>query len=71
MAFIDGHEFPSDLFYNVLYHIKDLTFLWTDCRLVSLAFKDAAERVLIKRHLPKAWLLIDGGKSTSYELAER
>ncbi|KAF8069322.1 hypothetical protein FPV67DRAFT_1669328 [Lyophyllum atratum] len=54
-------DFPADLFYPILLHIKDLTFLWTVCRAVSRDFAAAAEHVFIARHLSKTWLIIDGG----------
>lgn len=58
---LDSLAIPADLFYNILYHVKDLTFLWTSCREVSTDFKRAVERVFITKHLRKTWLKFDGG----------
>ncbi|KAK0494033.1 hypothetical protein EDD18DRAFT_379479 [Armillaria luteobubalina] len=39
--------------------VKDLTFLWINCRQVSRNFKEAVERVFVIKHLKKTWILID------------
>lgn len=40
---------------------EDIIWLWTSARLVSCNFKEAAERVFLRRHLPKCGLFIDLG----------
>ncbi|KAH8102089.1 hypothetical protein BXZ70DRAFT_1006712 [Cristinia sonorae] len=62
---IAGTTFNTDVFYNILLFsgtkTHDLTWLWTSCREVSRAFKDATERVFITRHLKYTNLSTDIG----------
>ncbi|KAK0470244.1 uncharacterized protein EV420DRAFT_100128 [Desarmillaria tabescens] len=64
-----SQEIPPDIFYEVLLKsgVKDLSFLWINCRQVSRNFKDAVERVFITKHLKKTWIHIDPGKCYSSE----
>ncbi|KAF8069321.1 hypothetical protein FPV67DRAFT_1669327 [Lyophyllum atratum] len=62
MASRSDLDFPHDLFYPILHYVKDMTFLWTDCRAVSRDFSQAAERIFIEKHLKnKTWLAVDCG----------
>ncbi|KAG5649720.1 hypothetical protein H0H81_002374 [Sphagnurus paluster] len=56
-----GVDFPQDLIYPILFYVKDLNFLWTDCREVSREFARAAERVFLVRHLQRTRLTINLG----------
>lgn len=53
---------PVDVYYNILYRMRDLPWLWTTCRAVSRDFRAAVELVFIRHHLPKTGLGIDCGR---------
>ncbi|KAK0193394.1 hypothetical protein F5146DRAFT_1030425 [Armillaria mellea] len=55
------HDIPADIFYEIClqYGVKNLAFLWLNCRPVSHNFKDAVERVFVAKHLKKTWLYVN------------
>ncbi|KAK0444007.1 hypothetical protein EV421DRAFT_1903134 [Armillaria borealis] len=55
------HDIPADIFYEILlqYGVKNLAFLWLNCRPVSHNFKNAVERVFVAKHLRKTWLHVN------------
>ncbi|PBL04286.1 hypothetical protein ARMGADRAFT_1004874 [Armillaria gallica] len=57
-------EIAPDIFYEIIlkYGVKDLTFLWINCRQVSRNFKEAVERLFVIKHLKKTWIHIDPGE---------
>ncbi|KAF8916132.1 hypothetical protein CPB85DRAFT_1432488 [Mucidula mucida] len=55
----DESAIPVDVYYNILRRIKDLTFLWTTCRVVSREFRDAVDLVFIRQYLPQTYLAVD------------
>ncbi|SJK99556.1 uncharacterized protein ARMOST_02864 [Armillaria ostoyae] len=65
-------EIPPDIFYEIIlkYGVKDLTFLWINCRQVSRNFKEAVERVFVIKHLKKTWIHIDPGEWYSEDHGE-
>ncbi len=52
------HVIPADIVNEILlqYGVKNIAFLWLNCRPVSHNFKDAVERVFVAKHLKKTWL---------------
>ncbi|KAG6811212.1 hypothetical protein H0H92_008507 [Tricholoma furcatifolium] len=56
-------DFPRDLFYPILWYVKDLPYLWS-LRQVSRDFAYAVEKVFIDKHMNKTWLTIDFGSSS-------
>ncbi|SJK99558.1 uncharacterized protein ARMOST_02866 [Armillaria ostoyae] len=58
-----SQDIPVDVFYAILLRcgvrVKDLCFLWLNCRPVSRKCKDAVERVFVTKHLNKTWLRFD------------
>ncbi|KAF8916136.1 hypothetical protein CPB85DRAFT_1491863 [Mucidula mucida] len=58
---------PADVYYNILRRIKDLTFLWTACRVVSREFRDAVDLVFIRHHLPQTYLAVDTDSNLSFD----
>ncbi|KAK0214071.1 hypothetical protein IW262DRAFT_1466625 [Armillaria fumosa] len=65
-------EIPPDIFYEIIlkYGVKDLSFLWINCRQVSRNFKEAVERVFVIKHLKKTWIHIDPGEWYSEDHGE-
>ncbi|KAK0470259.1 uncharacterized protein EV420DRAFT_1757822 [Desarmillaria tabescens] len=57
-------DIPTDVIYEILlqYGVRNLSFLWLNCRPVSRNFKDAVERVFVTKHLRKTWLRVDTGE---------
>ncbi|KAK0444023.1 hypothetical protein EV421DRAFT_1801607 [Armillaria borealis] len=62
------HEIPTDILYEILlqYGVKNLSFLWLNCRAVSRNFKDAVEHVFVTKHLKKTWLHVGVDKYDAY-----
>jgi hypothetical protein len=56
---------PNELWIRVLQDLdneEDIAVLWTTCRHVCTAFKDATESIFRERHLPKTRINFDLGK---------
>lgn len=64
MSPLPPHEIPTDVLYEILlqYGVKNLSFLWLNCRPVSRNFKDVVERVFVTKHLKKTWLHVEIGR---------
>lgn len=64
MSPLPPHEIPTDVLYEILlqYGVKNLSFLWLNCRPVSRNFKDVVERVFVTKHLRKTWLHVEIGR---------
>ncbi|KAG6811211.1 hypothetical protein H0H92_008506 [Tricholoma furcatifolium] len=59
-------DFPRDLFYPILWYVKNLPYLWS-LRQVSRDFADAVEKVFLHKHMNKTWLVVDFGMTYTRE----
>ena len=64
-------HFPPELWSITIQNFRnhrspeDLTYLWTTVRHVSKQFRHEIEEIFRAEHLPKTWLRIDSGESSS------